>query len=97
MSFLRQAMLVIVEEANDIQFSGMEAKLTDMGTEIRELHKEFEQLKRYARKYALCITHPNWSRELQNEITDAMLLTLFDDLDLGIEPHDISRSHLAVN
>ena len=98
MSFLRQAKLVIIDKANDIQFSDMEAKKTDMGAEIRDLHKEFQQFKWYGTKHALCITHPNWSSELQNKNVDAMLLSLFNDnMDVDIEPHDISRSHQAVN
>ena len=70
MPFVDEAMLAIVEDANDIQFSDIYANFTDMGAEIRDLHKGFEQLKWYGRKNALCITHPNWSNELQNENTD---------------------------
>ena len=51
MPFLRQAMLVIVDEANDIQFSDMEAKMTDMVAEIRDLHKELQQFKWYCRSH----------------------------------------------
>ena len=51
MPFLRQAMLVIVDEANDIQFSDMEAKMTDMVAEIKDLHKEFQQFKWYGRSH----------------------------------------------
>ena len=67
-------------------------KIAALVSENYHLRAELEELKQYGRRNALRVFDPTW-RENEDESTDNFILTLCDELALGIKREDISRSH----